>query len=126
MLGNGSYASVQTYKNNHSNKEYAVKVINSSFACFLINFVGNLLSTLLSKCLNKQFFNVDFSLLLFRSLKRIMEDLGAKFSKKLRYSICAKDMITSCSFMSILKSRSGSTLCLIKCKEVRKILHISF
>lgn len=27
MLGNGSYASVQTYKNNHSNKEYAVKVI---------------------------------------------------------------------------------------------------
>lgn len=54
-----------------------------------------------------------------------MEDLGAKFSKKLRYSICAKDMRTSCSFMSILKSRSGSTLCLIKCKEVRKILHIS-
>lgn len=54
-----------------------------------------------------------------------MEDLGAKFSKKLRYSICAKDMRTSCSFTSILKSRSGSTLCLIKCKEVRKILHIS-
>lgn len=28
MLGNGSYASVRTYKNNHTNKEYAVKVIS--------------------------------------------------------------------------------------------------
>ncbi|XP_048764180.2 MAP kinase-interacting serine/threonine-protein kinase 1-like isoform X2 [Ostrea edulis] len=27
MLGNGSYASVRTYKNNHTNKEYAVKII---------------------------------------------------------------------------------------------------
>lgn len=30
MLGNGSYASVQTYKNNHSNKEYAVKIIEKN------------------------------------------------------------------------------------------------
>lgn len=53
-----------------------------------------------------------------------MEDLGVKFLKKLRYFICVKDMRIFCSFMSILKSRSGFILCLIKCKEVRKILYI--
>ena len=48
-----------------------------------------------------------------------MVDQGARCLKRLKYSICAKDMKTSYSFTSILRKRRDFIWSLRKCKEVR-------